>query len=310
MTGINNNILSTPSFVNPVPAPIPPRAGIGLKAQHYEEILNENFDVGWLEFHSENYLCDGGPTLRWLDAIRERFSVSMHGVGLSLGSANALDKTHLKKLSRLENNIRPSFVSEHLSWSTANGNYLNDLIALPYTEESLDIFSNHVSEMQNTLGRKVLIENPSSYLRYSHSVIDEAEFLLEVVNRTGCGILLDVNNVYVSAINHGFDAVSYIDKIPTGVVEEMHLAGHSIVDVDGRELRIDDHGSKVDAKVWDLFEYTVEKIGPAPTLIEWDSNIPTLAVLLDEAAKADKILLKNHTKSEKIIYEALNATSC
>lgn len=288
--GMDHKSISTPGFHVPVPVAFPPRAGIGLKARHYAEIIETAPDIGWFEFHSENYLCDGGPTMRWLDKLREMYPLSMHGVGLSLGSAGPLDKHHLKRLAQLQSKVEPIFVSEHLSWSVANGNYLNDLIALPYTEESLDIFCTHVDEMQNEIGRKVIIENPSSYLRYTHSTINEADFLLEVINRTECGLLLDVNNVYVSAKNHGFDPISYINKIPVGAVSEMHLAGHSLVNIDGRQFRIDDHGARVDSEVWKLFAHTVSRLGPAPTLIEWDSNVPELSVLLEEAAKADAIL--------------------
>jgi len=277
---------TTRSFVSPVPA----RAGIGLKAQHYQEILDTHPDIGWLEVHSENYMCAGGPTQTWLSALRERFPVSMHGVGLSLGTAGPLDKTHLNRLVDLERRIEPGAVSEHLSWSIADGVYLNDLIALPYSEESLSVFSGHVGEMQDALKRQVLIENPSSYLRYEHSVIPEPEFLLAVARRSGCGILLDVNNVFVSAMNHGFDAQSYLDQIPAELVGEIHLGGHSQTTIDGRIIRIDDHGSRVCDEVWALYERVIERIGAKPTLIEWDSNIPELEVLLDEAAKADAIL--------------------
>ena len=275
-------------------SPIPSRTGIGLKAQHYQEILERAPDiadtVGWLEVHSENYMCEGGPTQNWLMALRDLFPVSLHGVGMSLGSVGPLDQSHVARLVELEQRVAPGHVSEHLSWSIANGDYLNDLIALPYTEESLNVFSSHVADMQDALKRQVLIENPSSYLRYEHSVIPEPEFLLEVAKRSGCGILLDVNNVYVSAMNHGFDPISYLDQIPAGLVGEIHLAGHSQTSIDGRIIRIDDHGSPVSDEVWDLYDYTISRIGPVPTLIEWDSNIPALDVLLGEADKANRIL--------------------
>ncbi|MCW8914396.1 MAG: DUF692 domain-containing protein [Magnetovibrio sp.] len=271
-------------------SPIPARAGIGLKAQHYQEILETQPDIGWLEVHSENYMCQGGPTHNWLMAMRERFPISMHGVGLSLGSAGPLDKNHLGRLRTLEQSLEPGAVSEHLSWSIADGVYLNDLIALPYTEESLDIFCDHVVQMQDTLKRRVLIENPSSYLRYEHSVIPEPEFLLAVAERTDCRILLDVNNVYVSAKNHGFDPIDYINQIPGELVKEIHMAGHSKTVIGGRTIRVDDHGSPICDAVWDLYNHTIALMGPKPTLIEWDSNIPELGVLLGEAAKADRVL--------------------
>jgi len=277
---------------------IPARAGIGLKAQHYQEILDTQPDIGWLEVHSENYMCAGGPTQTWLSAMRERFPISLHGVGLSLGSAGPLDSSHLKRLVDLERRVEPGQVSEHLSWSIADGVYLNDLIALPYTEEALEVFSTHVLQMQDALKRRVLIENPSSYLRYEHSVIAEPEFLLGVVNKSDCAILLDVNNVFVSAMNHGFDATAYLDQIPADLIGEIHLGGHSQVKIEGRVLRIDDHGSKVCDEVWALYERVIDRCGPKPTLIEWDSNVPELSVLLDEAAKADHILARAAVREE------------
>jgi uncharacterized protein len=277
---------------------IPVRAGISLKTQHYKDILEHNPDIGWLEVHSENYMADGGPSLRWLEALRERFPVSLHGVGMSLGSTTPLDQNHLKRLVDLQRRIKPSVVSEHLSWSIANGAYLNDLIPLPYTEESLDIFCAHVIEMQDALKRSVLIENPSTYLRYEHSVIPETEFLLEVVKRTDCNVLLDVNNVYVSSQNHGFDPHTYIDQIPGKKVLEYHMAGHAKTEIDGHTIRIDDHGSSVCDQVWDLYSYTISKLGVKPTLIEWDSNIPGLDVLVGEAHKADAILAYHLVKED------------
>lgn len=272
--------------------PIPARAGIGLKAAHYRELLETVPDVGWLEVHSENYLAAGGSPRRWLDRLRERYPVSLHGVGLSLGTAGPLDGRHLRRIADLALRVEPGLMSEHLSWSIADGVFLNDLLPLPYTEESLDVFAAHVLEMQDVLGRTVLIENPSSYMRYAHSTISEVEFLIAVVRRTGCGILLDVNNVHVSAANLGFDAAAYVDAIPAERIGEIHLAGHHVADADGRTLLIDDHGSRVRPEVWTLYERLIERIGPRPTLIEWDSNIPPLSVLLDEAAHADGVMAR------------------
>jgi len=281
------------SLASPIPSsPLPNRAGIGLKAQHYHDILNTRPNIGWLEVHSENYMCAGGPTLKWLTAMRERYPVSLHGVGMSLGSAGPLDQAHLKRLVNLDHRVEPGWVSEHLSWSIADGVYLNDLVALPYTPESLEVFSAHVREMQDALNRQVLIENPSSYLRYKHSVIPEPEFLLSVVQQSGCGVLLDVNNVYVSAMNHGFDPIAYLDQIPAHLIGEIHLAGHSQTNIEGRTIRIDDHGSPICDEVWALYEHLITRIGPKPTLIEWDSNIPSLDVLLGEAAQADAIMTR------------------
>jgi len=275
-------------------SPIPARAGIGLKAQHYQEIIDTKPDIGWLEVHSENYMCAGGPTQNWLNAMRERYPISLHGVGMSLGTAGPLDSAHLERLVALERHVEPGWVSEHLSWSIAAGVYLNDLIALPYTEETLGVFSEHVGEMQDALNRRVLIENPSSYLRYAHSVIPEPEFLLEVTRLSGCAVLLDVNNVFVSAMNHGFDPVQYLDQIPAELIGEIHLGGHSQTVIDGRTIRIDDHGSRVCDEVWNLYAHLIARVGPTPTLIEWDSNIPELDVLVAEAAKADAIMAKLH----------------
>lgn len=275
--------------------PIPARAGIGLKAQHFQEILERRpQDIGWLEVHSENYFAPGGPAQNWLHALRAEYPVSLHGVGLSLGSAGALDKRHLARLAELENRIQPGEVSEHLSWSIAGGDYLNDLIPLPYTEEALDNFCLHVDEMQDAVNRRVLIENPSAYMRYEHSTIAETAFLLAVTRRTGCGILLDVNNVYVSAHNLGFDARAYIDAIPAHLVGEIHLGGHHdarlATDTGHEILKIDDHGSRVRDQVWDLYAHAIARFGPKPTLIEWDSDVPELDVLIGEAQRANAIL--------------------
>lgn len=272
--------------------PIPARAGIGLRAAHCRDVAETRPDVGWLEVHGENYMGAGGAPRRWLARVREDYPVSLHGIGLSLGTAGPLDARHLARLAALADWIAPGLVSEHLSWSTAGGAFLDDLLPLPYTEESLAVFAAHVAEMQDALGRRVLIENPSSYLRYTHSTIPEIEFLGAVCDRTGCGILLDVNNVYVSASNLGFDPAAYLDAVPDRRIGEIHLAGHRETDVDGRTLRIDDHGSRVRPEVWALYQRVIDRTGPVPTLIEWDSDLPALAVLLDEAARADRIMAR------------------
>lgn len=268
--------------------PIPARAGIGLKAQHYQDIYDHlPTDIGWLEVHSENYLGQGGEALQWLTQLRDLYPVSLHGVGLSLGTAGPLDTRHLGRLATLETRIEPGQVSEHLSWSIASGDYLNDLIPLPYTDEALDNFCLHVEQMQDSLKRPVLIENPSVYMRYHHSTIPETEFLLEVTERTGCGVLLDINNVFVSAHNLRFDPIKYIDAIPGPLVGEIHLGGHFDANVDGEILKIDDHGSLVREEVWDLYAHAISRFGPKPTLIEWDSDVPQLEVLLGEARRAN-----------------------
>jgi uncharacterized protein (UPF0276 family) len=217
--------------------------------------------------------------------------VGLHGVGLSLGSAEGLDPRHLARLSRLLDEFQPALVSEHLSWSVAGGSYLNDLLPLPYTEEALDLVCRNVAQAQEALGRRLLLENPSSYLRFRHSTIPEAEFLAAIQARSGCGLLLDVNNVYVSARNHGLDALAYLRALPAGAVGEIHLAGHARRQVGAEILLIDDHGSAVPAPVWQLYEAALALVGPCPTLIEWDTDIPALPVLLAEATKADRRLL-------------------
>jgi hypothetical protein len=270
-------------------APIPARAGIGLRHPHLREILETRPPLAWLEVHSENYMV-GGAALHHLDSLRGDYPLSLHGVGLSLGSAGPLDAEHLARLSNLVDRMEPGLVSEHLSWSVVDGTYLNDLLPLPYTEEALAIVVAHVDEAQEALGRTILIENPSTYLRFAHSTIPEWVFLAEIARRCGCGILLDVNNVHVSACNHGFDAAEYLDSVPAAAVGEIHLAGHALRHIDGCDLRIDDHGSAVAPPVWELYARAIDRLGPVPTLIEWDSNIPALDVLAGEAAQAQRIL--------------------
>jgi uncharacterized protein len=270
--------------------PIPVRAGIGLKAPHYAEILENRRDIGWFEVHTENFMGAGGPPHRYLEAIGEHYPLSFHGVGLSLGTAGPLDRAHLKRTRALIERYRPGLVSEHLSWSISGGVYLNDLLPLPYTPETLDVVCEHIDEVQDFLGRSILVENPSTYLRFRQSVIPEVEFLGSVAERTGCGVLLDVNNVFVSARNHDFDPLAYMRALAHAPIGEIHLAGHFVNSVEGREIRIDDHGSPVAAEVWRLYEAAIDLFGPRPTLIEWDTRIPPLAVLMAEAATADRVL--------------------
>jgi len=268
---------------------LPSRAGIGLRAQHVGELLATRPAVPWLEVHPENYMS-GGAALASLEAVRREYPVSLHGVGLSLGTAGEIDARHLIRVKSLVDHIEPCLVSEHLSWSTAGGVYLNHLLPLPYTEETLAVVAGHIHEVQDALGRRILIENPSSYLRFRHSSMAEPHFLAELARRTGCGLLCDVNNIYVSARNLGLDAASYLDALPTHGIGEIHLAGHAENDADGRVILIDDHGSPVAAPVWRLYERALERFGPVPTLIEWDTDIPELAVLLAEAGIADRML--------------------
>ena len=268
---------------------LPSRAGIGLRAPHVGELLATRPAAPWLEVHPENYMS-GGIALASLEAVRREYPVSLHGVGLSLGTAGDIDARHLSRLRSLVERIEPCLVSEHLSWSTAGGAYFNHLLPLPYTDETLGVVADHVDEVQNALGRRILIENPSSYLRFRHSSMAEPHFLAELARRTGCGLLCDVNNIYVSAWNVGFDAGSYLDTLPVQAIGEIHLAGHAANDADGRTILIDDHGSPVTAPVWKLYQRALERFGSVPTLIEWDTDLPELSVLLGEARVADRML--------------------
>jgi uncharacterized protein (UPF0276 family) len=265
---------------------LPARAGIGLRSPHLAEVLATRPALPWLEVHPENYL-GGGPAIRALHAIRGHYPVSFHAVGLSVGSADGVDRRHLGRLKSLVDRIEPAIVSEHLAWSQTGGAYLNHLLPLPYTEESLTTVCRNVDEVQAALGRRVLVENPSGYLRFTTSTIPEAEFLSALVRRTGCGLLCDVNNVYVTARNLGLDPMAYLAALPRAAVGEIHLAGHSVNDADGRPLLIDDHGSPVVPAVWALYDRALHLFGPVPTLVEWDSDIPPLEVLLAEARRAD-----------------------
>lgn len=268
----------------------PVRAGIGLRAPHVAEIVATRPDLGWLEVHPENYMS-GAPAVKRLEALRRDYPVSLHGVGLSLGSAEGVDSAHIGRLGRLADRLAPCLISEHLSWSAVGGAYLNHLLPLPYTEESLAIVAANVTRAQERLGRQILVENPSSYLRFAHSSIPEAEFLADLTRRTGCGVLLDVNNLFVSAANVGLEPLSYLAALPAETVGEIHLAGHAENDADGITVLIDDHGSRVRPGVWALYEAAIIRLGPVPTLVEWDTDLPGLAVLLDEAASADQRLL-------------------
>jgi len=270
--------------------PIPAAAGIGLRFPHHQRVLQQRPPVAWFEVHAENYLGGGGAR-RVLDRIRDHYPLSLHGVGLSLGSAGELDAQHLRRIGELVHSIEPGLVSEHLSWSVGGGEYLADLLPLPMTEEALDGVCRHVDQTQAALQRRILIENPSTYLQFSHSTIAEWEFIAALAQRSGCGILCDINNIFVSASNHGWDAQTYIDALPAGAVGEIHLAGHALRTLaDGSELRIDDHGSPVAAEVWSLYAQALRRFGPLPTLIEWDNDIPAFDVLLAEAAQAGVLL--------------------
>ena len=281
---------ATPPTAPSLGSPIPPRAGIGLRFAHHREVLERHPDVAWFEVHSENYM-GGGAALACLETVRREYPVSLHGVGLSLGSADDLDAAHLARVRELVLRIEPGLVSEHLAWSVTGGTYLADLLPLPLTEEALDVVCRHVDQVQAALQQRILVENPSTYLRYAHSTVPEWEFLTAVAARTGCGILCDVNNIYVSACNHGSDAAAYLAALPAAAIGEFHLAGHATRQLsNGRSILIDDHGSRVCPAVWTLYAEALARFGPRPTLIEWDTDIPPLDVLLGEAALAARAL--------------------
>jgi uncharacterized protein (UPF0276 family) len=271
-------------------SPIPAQAGIGLRFPHHQAVADTRPDVAWLEVHTENYMGGGSP-LAYLDALRHDYPIALHGVGLSLGSAEGLDLGHLERIRQVVERFDPGLVSEHLSWSVVDGVYLADLLPLPMTEEALALVCRHVEQTQAYLKRQILIENPSSYLQYRQASIPEWEFIAAVAARTGCGILCDVNNIYVSSCNHGWDPSVYLAALPADAIGEIHLAGHTVRQLEtGQTLRIDDHGARVAAEVWMLYEEALARFGPRPTLIEWDNNIPPLDVLLDEAAHASVLL--------------------
>lgn len=272
--------------------PVPATAGVGLKPQHYREILSNRPAVGWFEVHPENYMGDGGAPHHFLTHIRRDYPISLHGVGLSIGAARPLDKMHLGRLKALADRYMPGLFSEHLAWSTHDSGFLNDLLPLPYTFETLDLVCDHVDEVQEVLGRRILIENPSAYLTFHTNAMSETEFLAALAKRTGCGLLLDVNNVFVSAHNNGFDPKTYIEGFPIHLIEEMHLAGHAeAADGAGGSLLIDTHDREVRDEVWDLYARVIARRGAVPTLIEWDNDIPSLTTLIGEAQAANRILV-------------------
>ena len=278
---------------------IPAHAGIGLRAPHVAEVMATRPAIAFLEVHTENYL-GGGPAVTALERLRHDYPVSLHGVGLSLAGADPLDDRHLLRVKGLVERIQPALVSEHLAWSVGGGAYLNHLLPLPYDAARLDATSRRIDRVQETLGRRILVENPARYLRFRGSPISEPEFLLELSRRTGCGILLDVNNVYVSGRNFDEDAVEYLDAMKAGAIGEIHLAGHATNDADGKTILIDDHGSRVAEAVWDLYRAALVGLGPVPTLVEWDTNLPELAVLLDEAARAQRSLQAAQSREHRV----------
>jgi uncharacterized protein (UPF0276 family) len=272
-------------------SPIPARAGVGLKPEHYRDILEGAPDLGWFEIHAENYMGEGGPPHAYLTAVRERYPLSLHGVGLSIGGAGPLDREHLSRLRALADRYQPALFSEHLAWSSHDTVYLNDLLPLPYTEETVERVCAHVDEVQETLQRPMLLENPSTYVTFAETSMSEVDFLREIVRRTGCGLLLDVNNVFVQATNHGFDAIDYLDSFPAEHVGEIHLGGHAEdEDDDGSALLIDDHGREVADPVWARYAHALARTGPTPTLVEWDNDVPSWSALFAEAKRADAVI--------------------
>lgn len=266
---------------------LPARAGVGLKPQHYADLIADPGAVGWLEIHAENYMGDGGRPLGQLRHLAGRFPISVHGVGLSIGGDGPLDRDHLARLKHLLGWLAPASFSEHLAWSSHGAHYLNDLLPLPYTARTLARVCDHIDLVQETLGRRMLLENPSSYLAFAESEMSETDFLAAVVARTGCGLLLDINNVFVSATNLGTAPEAYIDAFPLDAVGEMHLGGHDPdEDEAGRPLLIDSHGRPVADPVWALLDRTLARTGPRPVLVEWDNDVPDWPVLAAEAARA------------------------
>ena len=273
--------------------PLPGRAGVGFKPEHFEAIVAGPREVGFFEVHAETYMGDGGPPHRRLEAIRARYPLSLHGVGLSIGSPRPLDRDHLQRLKGLIGRYEPAQFSEHLAWSSHDEGFLADLLPLPYDDETLAVVCRHIDETQEALGVRMLLENPSTYVKFSDSAIAETEFLAEIARRTGCGLLLDVNNVFVSATNHGFDPFAYLADFPLRHVGEIHLAGYAdAVDDEGAPLLIDAHNSPVRATVWSLYEEAVRRLGPTPTLIEWDNDVPQWPGLLAEARRAETAMTR------------------
>lgn len=270
--------------------------GIGLRHRHFQEFIETKPDVPWLEIHTENFLNQHSTSSKYIAEIRKNYPISAHCVSLSVGSASAtcpIREQHLQKVKNTIDWLQPSMVSDHLSWSASDDTfYLPDLLPIPYTEEAFNVVTKNINNVQNVLQRQILIENPSSYLSFTDSTILEWNFLSELVKSTGCGLLLDVNNIYVSAHNHGFDTEIYLDALPGEAIKEIHLAGFNIDNIEGKQVYIDTHGQRVHDGVWQLYEKAIERFGGVPTLIEWDTEVPELSVLLDEKSKAEAIISK------------------
>jgi uncharacterized protein len=278
-----------------------PSVGVGFKPEHFEAIVDTRPELGFFEVHAENYMGGGGAPHRRLDAIRELYPLSLHGVGLSIGSPGPLDRAHLERLAAVAKRFEPTLVSEHLAWSTHEGAFLNDLLPLPYTDESLARVSEHIDEVQSALGRTMLLENPSTYVVFAESTWAETDFLRGIARRTGCGLLLDVSNVFVSAVNHGFDPDRYLAHFPLEAVGEIHLAGYAEdADEVGLPLLIDAHNSPVRDAVWSLYAATIRRLGAMPTLIEWDNDVPAWPTLLNEARRAQRAIAEAAPIRERV----------
>ncbi|KGK42156.1 hypothetical protein LH51_09560 [Nitrincola sp. A-D6] len=280
---------------------MPERAGIGLKPDHFDMILEFLPDIGFFEIHAENYMVDGGPFHFYLERIRSHYPLSIHGVGLSIGAQAPVDEQHLNRLKILLDRYQPELFSEHLAWSTHQGHYLNDLLPVPYTQKTLRHVCEQIDHVQNRLGRRMLLENPATYLEFNQSSMSEAEFITAIVRETGCGLLLDINNVHVACTNHNQNSLNYIHALPLDTVGEIHLAGFATDhDSDGAPLLIDSHDAEVAPQVWSLYQATLALTGPRPTLLERDGNIPSLETLCAEANLAEQILLsQHHSKGEQ-----------
>lgn len=284
--------LTAQHAVSPAQAPgLPYRAGLGLKTEHFTEVLETRPDIGFFEVHAENYMVAGGPFHHYLGLIRAQYPLSLHGVGLSIGGEGPLDREHLARLATLIERYQPQSFSEHLAWSSHGPVFLNDLLPLAYDASTLERVCEHVDQVQSTLKRPMLLENPSTYLQFQRSTLDETDFISEIILRTGCGLLLDVNNVYVSCINHQRDPLAYIDALPLHAVGEIHLAGFA-EDTDslGDRLLIDDHGAPIDNAVWQLYAQVLARTGAVATLIERDNQVPAFNVLQAEARQAEGYL--------------------
>ncbi|MGB7286367.1 MAG: DUF692 domain-containing protein [Salaquimonas sp.] len=298
----------SPSFFDAQELPV--RAGVGLKAQHVDDILTSKADIGFFEVHAENYMGAGGLPHAQLRVIRENYPISVHGVGMSIGNSGRLNQSHLARFKAVIEIYEPAMVSEHLAWSTHDDVFYNDLLPVPYTDETLAKVVEHIDQVQNFIGRQILIENPSTYVTFEESTWMEFEFMETLAKRSGCGLLFDVNNVYISATNHNYSPKDYIDAYPLHLVREIHLAGHAHdTDDEGSPLLIDAHDREICDDVWDLYRHTLSKTGPLPSLVEWDNDVPDWSILAAEALKADRILGTNKGPTPQSMQQSAKVAS-